>query len=98
MAFSGGPTSLPMDACVPLHGPTLPTQRRDIRLHCVVLTQRGNGDYQLTGWFHDYAAGIQGVASFYLTNPATGQGLSALTITGEGGRWAESVLLDYTAD
>lgn len=98
LAFTGGPATLQMDACVPLFGPTLSGPRRDVRLHSVVLSQRGDGDYQGTGWFHDLSAGIQGAASFYLTNPAVGQGLAALTITGEGGRWAESVLLDYTAD
>lgn len=98
LAFTGGPVTLQMDACIPLFGPTLSNQRRDVRLHSVVLSQRGDGDYQGTGWFHDFAAGIQGAASFYLTNPAEGQGLAALTISGEGGRWAESVLLDYSAD
>ncbi|MBY4891373.1 hypothetical protein KUL25_01190 [Rhodobacteraceae bacterium N5(2021)] len=86
LAFTGGSATLQMDACVPLFGPTLSNQRRDIRLHSVVLSQRGDGDYQGTGWFHDYTAGIQGAASFYLTNPAAGQGMAALTITGEGGR------------
>lgn len=98
LAFTGGPVTLQMDACIPLHGPTLAPQRRIVRLHSVVLSQRGDGDYQGTGWFHDFAAGIQGAASFYLTNPAQGQGLAALTISGENGRWAESVLLDYSAD
>lgn len=98
LAFNGGPQTLQMEACIPLFGPTLSTQRRDVRLHSVVLSQQGSGDYQGTGWFHDYAAGIQGAATFYLTDPAQGQGLAALTIAGEGGRWAESVLLDYSAD
>ncbi|WP_341862058.1 hypothetical protein [Gymnodinialimonas sp. 57CJ19] len=98
LAFTGGPNTLQMNACVPLFGPTLSSQRRDIHLHSVVLSQRGDGDYQGTGWFHDFTAGIQGEANFYLTNPAEGQGLAALTVSGEDGRWAESVLLDYSAD
>lgn len=98
LAFTGGAVTLQLEACIPMFGPTLSNQRRDIRVQSVVLSQRGDGDYQGTGWFFDTAAGIQGAASFYLTNPAVGQGLAALTVTGEGGRWAESVLLDYTAD
>lgn len=98
LAFTGGPITLQMDACIPLFGPTLSSQRRDIVLQNVVLSQRGDGDYQGNGWFTDPVAGISGQASFYLTNPAQGQGYAALTVSGEGGRWAESVLLDYFAD
>lgn len=98
LAFSGGPATLQMDACIPLFGPTLSTQRRDIRLQSVMLSQRSDGDYQGSGWFHDLASGLSGQASLYLTNPAQGQGLAALTVSGDGGQWAESVLLDYFAD
>lgn len=98
LAFTGGPAVLGMDACIPLYGPTLASVRRTIEFRNVVLTQNGNGDYQGVGWFYDRDAAIQGEASFYLTNPAIDQGFAALTVTGDRGRWAESVMLDYSAD
>ncbi len=96
--FRGDAITMRMDACLPLFGPTLASERHLIIARDVVLSRRGDGDYQGTGWFHDVAAGIQGRASFYLTDPTEGQGLASLTVSGEGGRWSESILLDYTAD
>lgn len=97
LSFQGDLFRLQLDACIPLFGPTLGDTRRVIEISGATLTQNGTGDYEGTGQYVDHSAGMQGEISFYLTNPAYGEGIAALTV-GNGREWAESVVLDYTAD
>lgn len=97
LSFGGDTLNLQLDACIPVFGMENTPQRHLISISNANLLRRGDGDYEGTGWFHDPTINVQGEISLYLTDPGAGQGLAALTL-GNGGAWAESVLLDYSAD